>query len=66
MAGYTDDAVIHHGILDSGGVYLQKPITPTTLTRKAREALDRKNGNGRQSWDAPVAALISTGDPNGI
>jgi PAS domain S-box-containing protein len=46
MSGYTDDAILQHGILDSGVAYLQKPLTPTSLTRKVREVIER-NGNGR-------------------
>jgi PAS domain S-box-containing protein len=44
MSGYTDDAMLQHGVLDSGVAYLQKPLTPASLTRKVREVFGRGNG----------------------
>ena len=39
MSGYTDQAVVQHGILESGSVLLQKPFTMATLAAKLREIL---------------------------
>jgi PAS domain S-box-containing protein len=39
MSGYTDQAVVHHGILETDAVLLQKPFTMTTLSTKLREIL---------------------------
>jgi two-component system, cell cycle sensor histidine kinase and response regulator CckA len=39
MSGYTDDPVVRLGVQDATIAFLQKPITPESLTRKVREAL---------------------------
>jgi len=40
MSGYTDDAIVRHGVLKEGIAYLQKPFTPDTMARKVRAVLD--------------------------
>ncbi|MGA2740603.1 MAG: response regulator [Bryobacteraceae bacterium] len=39
MSGYTDEAMVHHGILASGAPFLQKPFLPDALAQKVREVL---------------------------
>ncbi len=40
MSGYTDDAIVRHGLLDDKLNFIQKPFDPATVARKVREVLD--------------------------
>jgi CheY-like chemotaxis protein len=40
MSGYTDDAIVRHGIVEATDAFLQKPFTPQGLVRKVRATLD--------------------------
>ena len=41
MSGYTDNAIVHHGILEEGTNFIQKPFSMDGLARKVREVLDK-------------------------
>jgi two-component system, cell cycle sensor histidine kinase and response regulator CckA len=41
MSGYTDEAIVQHGVLAPGIAFLHKPFTSETLGRKIRETLDQ-------------------------
>jgi PAS domain S-box-containing protein len=42
ISGYTDDAVLSHGVGEGGTAFLQKPFSPIGLAQKVREVLDQK------------------------
>jgi PAS domain S-box-containing protein len=41
MSGYTDNAIAHHGVLDLGTNFLEKPFSPMTLASTVRAVLDK-------------------------
>jgi len=40
MSGYTDDAIVRHGLLDESLQFIQKPFDSASIARKVREVLD--------------------------
>ncbi len=49
MSGYTDDAVVRHGILEPGLAYVEEPFRPQSLVRKIRESLRADPNNARKN-----------------
>jgi DNA-binding NtrC family response regulator len=45
MSGYTDNAIVHNGMLDKGIAFIQKPVTPDMLARRVRQVLDARSNS---------------------
>ncbi len=57
MSGYTDDAIVHHGVLDDGTHFIGKPFSPADLTRMVRQVLDSEMPSaqpGKESSRLPL------------
>ncbi len=47
MSGYTDEAIVHHGVLDGVAEFIGKPFTPQELAHKIRGVLEADDGGER-------------------
>jgi two-component system, cell cycle sensor histidine kinase and response regulator CckA len=54
MSGYTDDAIVHHGALEAGTNFIEKPFTAESLTSKVRETLSK----AREKNEEPVPLVF--------
>ena len=59
MSGYTDQSIVHHGILDGDIAFIGKPFTPDALVLKVAEVL-HKNPSSR-----PTLERIDSSTPDG-
>jgi two-component system, cell cycle sensor histidine kinase and response regulator CckA len=48
ISGYTDEAIVHHGIEESGAAFLQKPFLPDALALKVRQVLDSRSSSAKE------------------
>ena len=55
MSGYTDDAVVQHGILTQEVALLRKPFTVNTLSTAVASALTRRTSGSRPIGGAAAA-----------
>jgi FixJ family two-component response regulator len=46
VSGYTDSAVIQHGLLSASAEFLEKPFPPSVLLRRIRQLLDAPGASG--------------------
>ena len=49
MSGYTDDAIVRHGVLDPDTLFIQKPFSPAALGHKVRRGDRRRAAPGLDS-----------------
>ena len=63
MSGYTDEAIIHHGVLAPGTHFISKPFNPAQLTRMVRKVLDGEASSDRPN-DKPTCSSLGDESPS--
>jgi len=63
MSGYTDNAIVHHGVLDTGTHFLGKPFTAADVMHKVREVLDEDISRIAGGHEQAVEADAETREP---
>jgi CheY-like chemotaxis protein len=59
MSGYTEDAIVQHGILSPGITFLHKPFTPGELARKVRQVLDEGIRHSSRDFTSESGSLLA-------
>jgi len=62
MSGYTDEAIVHHGVLDAGTAFLQKPFSVTGLVQKVHEVLSEPPPNAPSRESFVISASSHTAE----
>jgi CheY-like chemotaxis protein len=68
MSGYPENAIVQHGTLAKGVMYLQKPFTLNALTHKVREVLNHVTAEPEREERKPVGRVETSpvrGEPSG-
>ena len=58
MSGFTDDAIVHHGVLDESMFFIQKPFSPDALATMARQVLDHVSANQFPAGPIPNTSRV--------
>jgi len=62
MSGYTDDAIVHHGVLNAGMAFIQKPLTVDLLLKRSYASarwVGSPDARGRASLSFPGKKVSS-------
>ncbi len=59
VSGYTDDAVLRHGVQSAHVAFLQKPFNPSALVRKVRDVLDQSDSPARSRVEERSPTLLA-------